>query len=49
MYNSNRNPCIYSLLIILLLATSFTGAEDAELELLDKEYGVRYASACEGR
>lgn len=51
------NKCIYIPFIISALINCI-GAEkgdnsetpnDTETELLDKEYGVKYASACEGK
>lgn len=51
-----RNLCILTIIVTLCQAI-FTYCEkdeiktheDTETELLDKEYGVRYASACEGK
>lgn len=48
------NSCIYYLLLVSFFQTRLVhGVEkkknDKETELLDKEYGVRYASECEGR
>lgn len=48
------NKCIYLLLVILFRARlvrneSSDDKIDKGTELLDKEYGVRYASECEGR
>lgn len=47
-----RNSCI--LIITIALTQIFTNANedksgDKETELLEKEYGVKYASACEGK
>lgn len=42
--------CILSLYLTLVLEliSGEASEDDKETELLDKEYGVRYASACEG-
>lgn len=49
-------PCIVTGLIILYISKTSCANENkagdvknSETELLDKEYGVRYASACEGK
>lgn len=51
-----RKLCIL-IIITTLYSASFTqsekdltkGSKDSEAELLDKEYGVKYADACEGK
>lgn len=50
-----RNICILNLFVVSILGLVETndvanlGSGDTEAQLLDKEYGVKYASACEGK
>lgn len=55
MFTNQGNKCIYLLLLLMiflnakLVRNEETKKVDRETELLDKEYGVRYASECEGK
>lgn len=49
MVKVRDNQCIYFPLVFTLFISQSTIAKDVETELLDKEYGVKYASACEGK